>query len=255
MKSKTKEQATGALARRFFDDKVMMRSRSSRRWAHAAARIQQIRESHMQKALLTWRLTPIGKDSDLWNFSSHSGEVWVRAHDALEARALAADRFRVRSRTKHGRSGLESPWYVRELARCERDQDGRFETTQTPCVVYPALADAAIDQTQAETPALNTPAHVQPAPSASDVREAIVALLLAKRMDVPGRWLDVYMAPGADDAAAYVIIPARKLKGAIAEELSGLIGRTLSVEEKSWLLGSEEIRRILRSSEARLSAS
>jgi hypothetical protein len=228
----------------------MMRSRSNGRIAHVAARIQQ--ESHMEKALLTWRLTPIGKDSDLWNFSSHSGEVWVRAHDALEARALAADRFRVRTRARHGRSGLESPWYVRELARCERDQDDRFETTQTPCVVYPPLAEATSDETQTETAAPDTPTPVQPESSASDVREAIVALLLAKRMEVPGRWLDVYTAPDAGNAA-YVIIPARKLKGAIAEELGRLIGRTLSVEEESWLLRSEDVQRILRSSKAGLS--
>jgi hypothetical protein len=209
----------------------------------------------MEKTLLTWRLTPIGKDSELWTFSSHSGEVWVRAYDALEARALAADRFRVRGRVKHGRSGMESPWYVRELARCERDQDARFEATQMPCVVYPAVADAAIGETQTQAPAPNTSARIQPASSASDVREAIVALLLAKRADVPGRWLDVYMAPGMDNGAAYVIIPARKLKGVIAEELSRLIGRTLSAEEKSWLLMSEEIQRILRGSEARLSVS
>ncbi len=212
----------------------------------------------MEKALLTWRLTPVGKSSDLWNFSTHSGEVWVRAHDALEARALAADRFRVRGRVKHGRSGLESPWYVRELARCERDQDPRFEATKVPCVVYPVVVDAAIGETPAETAMANTSAQGEPTSIevvASEVREAIVALLLAKRVDVPGRWLDVYAAPGADNGAACVIIPARRLKGVIAEELGRLIGRTLSVEEKSWLLLSEEIQYVLRSSEAGLSVS
>jgi hypothetical protein len=205
----------------------------------------------MEKALLTWRLTPLRKDSDLWNFSSHSGEVWVRAHDALEARALAADRFRVRGRTKDGRSGMESPWYVRELARCERNQDARFESTQTPGVVYPAAAAAPIGEALAEPAVPNTSPHVQPAASASAVREAIVALLLAKRIEAPGRWLDIYMAPGAANGVGYVIIPARRLKAAIAEELSGLIGRTLSVEEKTWLLRSDEIQCILRASETR----
>ena len=212
----------------------------------------------MGKALLTWRLTPIGKDSDLWNFSSHNGEVWVRARDALEARTLAADRFRVRVRTKHGRSGMESPWYVRELARCELDQGARFEATQIACVVYPPVADAPIGEARTETRTPNTSAHVQPTPSgvvASDVREAIVALLLAKRVDVPGRWLDVYVAASGDDGAAYVIIPARKLKGLIAQELSRLIGRTLSGEEASWIVQSEEIQNLLRSREAQLSLS
>ena len=212
----------------------------------------------MEKPLLTWRLTPVGKHSDLWNFSSHSGEVWVRAHDAIEARTLAADRFRVRVPTQRGRSGFESPWYVRELTRCELDQDARFEATQTACVVYPAAVDAAIGETRVQTSIPDTPAEAEPKASdlvAADVREAIVALLLEKRVDVPGRWLDVYIAPDTDNGAAYVIIPARKLRRVLSEELSRLIGRTLSVEEKSWFVRSEEVENILRSSEARLSLS
>jgi len=212
----------------------------------------------MEKPLLTWRLTPVGKHSDLWNFSSHSGEVWVRAHDAIEARTLAADRFRVRVPTQRGRSGFESPWYVRELTRCELDQDARFEATQTACVVYPAAVDAAIGETRVQTSIPDTPAEAEPKASdlvAADVREAIVALLLEKRVDVPGRWLDVYIAPDTDNGAAYVIIPARKLRRVLSEELSRLIGRTLSVEEKSWFVLSEEVENILRSSEARLSLS
>ncbi len=212
----------------------------------------------MDKALLTWRLTPIAKDSDLWNFSSHSGEVWVRARDAVEARALAADRFRVRVRTKHGRSGMKSPWYVRELARCERDQDARFEATQVAGVVYPAATNTAVGEPRAENLASNALAHGRAASSevvAADLREAIVALLLAKRVDVPGRWLDVYGAPSRDNAAAYVIIPARKLKVVIAEELSRLLGRTLHAEDTSWTVANEEIQHILRSSAARLNIS
>jgi hypothetical protein len=65
---------------------------------------------------------------------------------------------------------------------------------------------------------------------ASDIRQAIVALLLAKKAEVPGRWVDVYVAERPDDRAAYVIIPTRKLKGLIAEELSALLGRTLDDE-------------------------
>jgi hypothetical protein len=122
--------------------------------------------------------------------------------------------------------------------------------------VYPEVTDGAIGETQAETCVPNTSAQVESASSevvASDVREAIVALLLAKRVDVPGRWLDVYTAPGAGNAGAYVIIPAQKLKGVIAEELGRLIGRTLSVEEKSWLVPSDEIQHVLRSRQGRLS--
>jgi hypothetical protein len=126
------------------------------------------------------------------------------------------------------------------------------------CVVYPAAADAAIGETRVQTSIPDTPAHAEPKASdlvAADVREAIVALLLEKRVDVPGRWLDVYVAPDTGNGAAYVIIPARKLRRVLSEELSRLIGRTLSVEEKSWFVRSEEVENILRSSEARLSLS
>jgi hypothetical protein len=53
----------------------------------------------MKKALVTWRLTPTGEASDLWALSTHRNEVWVRAHDALEARRLTTQRFRVRANT------------------------------------------------------------------------------------------------------------------------------------------------------------
>jgi hypothetical protein len=43
----------------------------------------------MDKSLRTWLLTP-AKDSELWSQSTYRGEVWVRAHDAVEARKLTA---------------------------------------------------------------------------------------------------------------------------------------------------------------------
>jgi hypothetical protein len=151
---------------------------------------------------------------------------------------------------------MESPWYVRELTRCELDHGARFKATQIAGVVYPAVTDVAIGEPRTETPTAKTSAHVQTASSdVVDVREAVVALLLAKRVDVPGRWLDVYVAPSGDNGPAYVIIPARKLKGLIAEELSRLIGRALSVEETSWIVQSEEIQDLLRGREAQLSLS
>ena len=67
----------------------------------------------MDKTLRTWRLTP-SKDSDLWSQSTYRGEVWVRAHDAIEARKLCAQRFRVRPDRRRAR--MESPWYVRQLS-------------------------------------------------------------------------------------------------------------------------------------------
>ena len=85
----------------------------------------------MDKTLRTWRLSP-SKDSELWSQSSYRGEVWVRAHDAIEARKLCAQRFRVRPDRRRAR--MESPWYVRELS----DEGVQFDCVQIPCVVSPA---------------------------------------------------------------------------------------------------------------------
>ncbi len=189
--------------------------------------------------------------------------MWVRAHDALEARSLTAERFRVCVRTDDGRSGMESPWYMRELARCEVDPDLRFDSIEMPCVLHPApnrrpAANAPFGEPRTEIRVLAPSADSDPASPdvvALDIRQAIVALLLAKKTDMPGRWLDVYVAEGADDRASYIIIPARKLKGLIAEELSSLLGRTLNHEEASWVVYGEEIHYLLRGGDAKLSMS
>src|SRR3954471_4546088 len=89
----------------------------------------------MDKSLRTWRLTP-SEDSALWSQSSYRGEVWVRAHDAVEARKVTAQRFRVRPDRRRAR--MESPWHLRELSRCEADQSLQFDSVQLPCVVSPA---------------------------------------------------------------------------------------------------------------------
>jgi hypothetical protein len=218
----------------------------------------------MNKSLRTWRLTPISNNSDLWVLSNHRGEVWVRAHDAREARSLTAERFRVRVRIDDGRSGMESPWYMRELSRCEVDPDPRFDSIEMPCVLYPApnrrpVANAPFGEPRTEICVLDTSAGSDPTSPdvvALDIRRAIVALLLAKKIDVPGRWLDVYVAEeGADNRTSYNIIPTRKLKGLIAEELSPLLGRTLNREEASWVVYGEEVHYLLRGGDAKLSMS
>ena len=114
----------------------------------------------------------------------------------------------------------------------------------------------------AQEPALdaahpNTPAHLRRASHdvlASDVRQRIVALLLAKEIDAPRRWLDVYAAKAADNAPIYVIIPAPKLKRVIAEELAPLIDRMLDDQETSWILYSEDVEKLLGSGDAKLRA-
>ena len=148
----------------------------------------------MQRGLFTWRLIPTEKDSDLWLLSTHSGEVWVRARDAVEARTLAAHRFRVPVRTNDGRSGMESPWYVRELVRCEMVRDPRFEFIEIAGVAYPQQDRFPTNESAICEPRMDahaTAASDYPKASirdafASEVREAIVALLLAKGVEVRG---------------------------------------------------------------------
>jgi hypothetical protein len=216
----------------------------------------------MDKSLRTWRLTP-NKDSDLWTQSSFRGEVWVRAHDAIEARKLTAQRFRVRQRSSDRRSRMESPWYVRELTRCESEQSPQFDFIEIPGVVFPmpdgmavsnVVSDATLESTvtdqESETDAVhpNKSARLERVSHdvvALDVRQAIVALLVAKEIDAPGRWLDVYAATATGDKPIYVIIPAPKLRRVIGESIASLIDRTLDEKETSWILHSEDIQKLL----------
>jgi hypothetical protein len=155
---------------------------------------------------------------------------------------------------------MESPWYVRELTRCQLGEDTRFDSISAPCVLYPlshggTVVDVAIGETGTNDPNSNTPARSE-RPSrdiiALDIRQRIVALLLAKGIDAPGRWLDVYAAEAVDDTRTYVIIPARKLKHLIAKEIAALIDRTLNDEETRWILYGEEVEKLLGSSAAKL---
>src|SRR5262245_11252846 len=212
----------------------------------------------MDKSLRTWRLTP-SKDSDLWSQSSYRGEVWVRAHDAIEARKLAAQRFRVRLDRRRAR--MESPWYVRELTRCDVEESSQFESIQMACVVSPApdgkcLAGSA--RTTEDKPVVAPKVAAgrkvdlpdsQAAPHelvALDIRQAIVALLVAKEVDVPGRWLDVYATKAVDNELVYVVIPAPKLKAVISESLASLIDRKPDDQESKWLLSSADVEKLLR---------
>jgi hypothetical protein len=223
----------------------------------------------MDKFLRTWRLTP-SKDSDLWSQSSYRGEVWVRAYESVEARKLVAQRFRVRPRINDRRGArMESPWYVRELTRCEADENPRFDSIEIPCVVSPA-ADGktvpeainaiagrrVIAQEQTDAADKGMLVHLEGASHdgvALDIRQAIVTLLIAREIDAPGRWLDVYAARAADNEPAYVIMPAPKLKRVIAEELAPLIARALDLET-TWILYEEDIEKLLRSGDAKVRA-
>ena len=167
---------------------------------------------------------------------------------------------------------MESPWYVRELTHCEVDQNPRFDSVEMPCVVCPvpdaSMVSDVVSNVRAERAVIaqepatdtahpNTAAQLQRASHdvvASDVRQTIVALLVAKEIGVPGRWLDVYAARKADNEPVYVIIPAPKLKCVIPEELAPLIDRMLDHQETSWILYSEDIDKLLGSGDSKLRA-
>ena len=211
----------------------------------------------MKKALLTWRLSPTGEDSDLWALSTHRNEVWVRAHDALEARRLSAQRFRVRADPRDGQSTEKSPWYARKLVHCEVDSDARFDSIEIAQVVYPTprflVAEARSDEPLAEISIESCSRKSGSRDVAAlDLREAIVALLLAKNIDKSGRWLDVYSTEDGDAAGAYVIVPARKLRALIAAELALLLEREFNDQQTSWILHREEIDVLVRLSGPRL---
>jgi len=164
---------------------------------------------------------------------------------------------------------MDSPWYVRELTVCELDEDSRFDSVQIPCVVSPApnekcSSDSArttkekpvvAPEVARETGRKTDLPRLQAAPHelvALDIRQAIVALLVAQDIDVPGRWLDVYATRAADNDIFYVVSPAAKLKGVIAHNLAPVIERKLDEQETSWILHGEDIERLLGGSHAKL---
>jgi hypothetical protein len=98
---------------------------------------------------------------------------------------------------------------------------------------------------------------LQPAPHeliALDIRQAIVALLVAKEIDLRGRWLDVYATRAVDEDVVYVVIPAARLKSVISECLAPLIDRKLADQETKWILSSADVEKLLGSDYAKLQA-
>jgi hypothetical protein len=89
---------------------------------------------------------------------------------------------------------------------------------------------------------------------AIDIRQAIVALLVAKETDVPGRWLDVYATRAVDENVVYVVIPATRLKAAISECLGSLIDRKLDDQETKWILSRSDVEKLLGADGGKLQA-
>lgn len=97
-------------------------------------------DSVLQEKLHTWQLSPTEKRSKLWELSSYSGVVIVRAESAIQARELAAKAF-CRDGSRAFESLVESPWLSAALALCEISYDPRFDAVDTPGIVDPTTGD------------------------------------------------------------------------------------------------------------------
>src|ERR1700741_3526235 len=95
----------------------------------------------LQEKLHTWRLSPTEKRSKLWELSSYSGMVIVRAESSVQAREIAAKAF-CRDGSRAFESLVESPWLSAALAVCEVSYDPRFDAVDTPGIVDPTSGDA-----------------------------------------------------------------------------------------------------------------
>ena len=73
----------------------------------------------MEQSLLTWKLIPSSKASDLWDLSIYRGVAVARARDAIQARQMAASYFRKRGGASNVISRIESPWYIQSLVACQ----------------------------------------------------------------------------------------------------------------------------------------
>jgi hypothetical protein len=88
----------------------------------------------MLHPLHTWKLTPTNIPSALWHLSSMRAEILVRAAGPLEARELAAARFRQWQR-QTSPAASASPWLDPDLVYCTEAHDERLAQITEPCVV------------------------------------------------------------------------------------------------------------------------
>jgi hypothetical protein len=89
-----------------------------------------------RERLFTWKLVPEpGRPDPAWRISRYRGVVLARAPDALEARRLAAGKFRITRSIEE--QAMPSPWERRSLVRCERVEERTYDHVEAASVVYP----------------------------------------------------------------------------------------------------------------------
>jgi len=88
------------------------------------------------------KLTPILKDHASWKYSTHFGELIVRANDESDARKIADQTFTVGAPVRPGESTSSIPWYLREVVSCESIEDSRFSVHGRREILFPPELDA-----------------------------------------------------------------------------------------------------------------
>jgi hypothetical protein len=99
----------------------------------------------MDRPLRTWLLSPTRIPSSLWCLSTLASHAYVRAPGPIEARELAAERFRKYAAAGRDATPQWSPCLDPDLVWCVEVVDRRFTVLRSPVVLTAdeALAIAA----------------------------------------------------------------------------------------------------------------
>ena len=202
----------------------------------------------MQPALLTWKLAPTQRRSSKWTFSTYNGETFVRAYDPLQARDLAAWRFRKNCRALTRLLRARSPWYVSTLVECSCVEHQPFDAITDPGVVYPPddgapfLAPATDRKRSAERAQASDPA-------ASGQRDQLqLSAALTRLLDSRGvpdarRAFKLGRTPGPGHWL-HVVMPGERARVPLGEELNRIVGRGFA-EVPVWILDDDEVRNLI----------
>ena len=203
----------------------------------------------MQPALLTWKLAPTQRRSSKWTFSTYNGETFVRAYDPLQARDMAAWRFRKNCRALTRLLRARSPWYVPALVECSCVEHQPFDAIADPGVVYPPddgapfLAPATDRKRKAERDQRNSDPAAGVNRDQLQLSAALTRLLKGRgvtdseqafklgRTPGPGHWL-------------HVVMPHEHARLPLGEELNRIIGRGFA-EVPVWILDDDEVRSLI----------
>jgi hypothetical protein len=84
-----------------------------------------------------WRLPPRNLDDDEWEASLYTGEVFIRAEDARDARRMATARFMRAVTGKTAGKPRWNPWEQARLVRCLREEYSGYTTEGPAGILWP----------------------------------------------------------------------------------------------------------------------